>query len=490
MSVAPALPASGSLSMSTIQTAMGGTGAIHLSKYSRKAGITSVSPTISQFQSKTHAMEPGFLYRAFAGYFGNLVDNAPGSDDVTWFDRQTETSSGLVTDMSNISTATNGTYAVDVTTQIDYSVDWFGYFFSPSTGTYTFNVNADDGCYVWIGPNALAGYTYSNALINDGNLHGAALTLSGTYSMTAGTYYPMRIVFGQHLHGNNLTVSFSGPGISTTSNFSDYIFSPLGTASAYPGLSARLIKKVYATTTDGAYYINVNGVSTLTYCLMDSKWDGGGWMMLMKATRGDTFPFTSSYWTDTGTTLNVSAVNRTDGDAKFNTMNYSMVKDVLALWPDAGTNGGSVSQADAWSWMVNNYYSSGTRCTFLTGVSTTNTRDSPVGSNPTSFSGYSTAIWSAQNVAMRHVFGGGSHLTGPPTYAAGTWGVPNNMIRWGFLWNENQADNFTSSDVVGGIGFGVNWRAPNPTWSAGDWIGCCQSNTGLNRSMRVEVYGR
>ena len=64
--------------------------------------------------------------------------------------------------------------------------------------------------------------------------------------------------------------------------------------------------------------------------------------------------------------------------------------------------------------------------------------------------------------------------------------------RWGFGWNENGGGLFPngneqSPDVAGGIGlsFGGSVR-----YSAGDYIGCCQINSGINRSARVEIYIR
>ena len=97
----------------------------------------------------------------------------------------------------------------------------------------------------------------------------------------------------------------------------------------------------------------------------------------------------------------------------------------------------------------------------------------------TTFPGFSTSIWSAQAGAYRHVIGGGSHVSG------NTWA----NLRWGFIWN-NEGD-FGSIDVVGGIGMGFSWAGnSNIYYSGGDYIGCCQSSTGLNRSMRYELYGR
>jgi hypothetical protein len=55
-------------------------------------------------------------------------------------------------------------------------------------------------------------------------------------------------------------------------------------------------------------------------------------------------------------------------------------------------------------------------------------------------------------------------------------------VRWGFAWN-NETD-WGSNDVRGGIGLAYNG------YSAGDIIGCCQNQSGINRTARVEIYVR
>jgi len=195
--------------------------------------------------------------------------------------------------------------------------------------------------------------------------------------------------------------------------------------------------------------------------------------MLMKATRGTTFSYGSTYWTDAGTTLNTGNVNRADGDAKYAVMNNAYIKDVLALWPDVGYTGGSISQTDSWSWLVNYYFYGDVRTTAITGFGSNsrNATDSTLNtSNPNTYSGFSSSIWTTQVGAYRHVFGGGAHLSS------------NTNVRWGFLWN-NEAD-FLSIDNMGGIGMAYG------SYSGGDYYGCCEGTKGLQRSMRVEMYGR
>ena len=68
-------------------------------------------------------------------------------------------------------------------------------------------------------------------------------------------------------------------------------------------------------------------------------------------------------------------------------------------------------------------------------------------------------------------------------------GNATGTTRWGFGWNENGGGlypngNQASNDVFSGIGMAAG------SYSAGDYISCCQNNTGINRSARVEIYIR
>ena len=120
---------------------------------------------------------------------------------------------------------------INLTTQINsftssadnYSWMWLGYFLAPTTGTYTFYTASDDASHLWIGPNALSGYTTANATVNNGGAHGVVET-SGTTTLTANTYYPIRIMFGEAGGGDLITVSFAGPSITKTTNGSGYYY--------------------------------------------------------------------------------------------------------------------------------------------------------------------------------------------------------------------------------------------------------------------------
>jgi len=114
-----------------------------------------------------------------------------------------------------------------------------GYFKPPTTGTYTIYTSSDDGSGVWIGTLALAGQTRTslNATLNNGLGAGQGNTKrSATTSLTGGTIYPIRIVMEEGGGGDNLTFSWAGPGISETTDLTDYFFAPFfnnGTISDY-----------------------------------------------------------------------------------------------------------------------------------------------------------------------------------------------------------------------------------------------------------------
>lgn len=105
----------------------------------------------------------------------------------------------------------------------NFSVQWIGYFKPTTTETYTLYIASDDGSYLWIGSNAVSGFTTSNANINNGGAHGS-LEVSGTISLTAGTYYPIRMQFGEIGGGDVFTFNYSTPTISKTTNVTGLVF--------------------------------------------------------------------------------------------------------------------------------------------------------------------------------------------------------------------------------------------------------------------------
>ena len=274
-----------------------------------------------------------------------------------------------------------------------------------------------------------------------------------------------------------------------------------GTSASDAAVSAAAIKAINPSAQDGVYWIDLPTVGpTQIYCIMNSAYDGGGWMMAMKATRGTTFNYSSNYWT-TANTLNPTQTNTNDGDAKFHTMNYFAAKDIMAVWPDisnSGSESGSIDNLSVWTWLENNF-NGGTRqalINFFTSPSNLTYTSSPnvagVGyflRDAKTFNGWASGKFSSQ-VDIR--FYGFNYIpAGLIIYCQYTF---NARVRWGFGWNENGEGLFPSNysgacgsnDVSGGIGMDSSYGS----YSAGDYIACCNDTTGINRSARVELYVR
>jgi hypothetical protein len=165
---------------------------------------------------------PGLTARRYSGYFGQSGINNPDLDNVNYTDNLIPAEGPIYpTEFNGFFRGSGGVFN-DATWLIE------GQFLAPTTGTYTFFLNTDDAGYLWIGDNALQGYTRQNSFINNGGLHGP-IEKSATINLVQGTSYPIRIIFGnQNQGGGNpteLTFSFSGPGIAKRTNGTGYFFS-------------------------------------------------------------------------------------------------------------------------------------------------------------------------------------------------------------------------------------------------------------------------
>ena len=104
-----------------------------------------------------------------------------------------------------------------------------GYLRVTYTGNYTIYLSCDDGAYLWFGDDAITNWKdqYGNLINEDislGGLHGE-YEVSTTVALTAGTYIPLRVVFGNGPDGPGvLTVSYEYPGQAKTSDFTGKIF--------------------------------------------------------------------------------------------------------------------------------------------------------------------------------------------------------------------------------------------------------------------------
>lgn len=375
------------------------------------------------------------------------------------FTSDTDTLNGSWSTGQKIGT-TGGNTATNITIASQYKIQ------TTATGAQTWNgamsASSNFGAHMYVLTPSTEQITVPTGILDIVN--------TGSFTMSASTTMSISGFTNPQDHGSP-TVSRDIRKLETWGFLRMGANPPPGSSYQTAASSALDIKNATGTEADGVYWINLPTVGpTQTYCIMNSAYNGGGWMMAMKATTGTTFQYSSTHWT-TATTLNPTATNQSNGDAKFNTMNYFLAKDMLAVWPDITTGtGGSITGLGKWIWLQNNFFG-GNRTTMISLFSTQNRyfiQDAKT------YSGWASGIFSSQTDIRFYGY---------------NW-TDNVNMRWGFGWNENGGGLYPngvtgSDDVSGGIGMGGFGN-----YSAGDYISCCQDTTGINRSARVEVYIR
>lgn len=270
----PLSNASGPISFSKLKTALGlTTSSVSMSQAKIYAGAGSAL-AVSKFD--------GYTLRN--GLFMRFYSNTYFSNNVNFFNTNTPTKTGVVTNFRNTYCATGGLsnpnpaqYQIgNVPVISTYSVEWVGLFFAPVSGTYTFYITSDDTSFIWIGENALSGYNTSNTLINTLFVY---TEITATISLTGGTYYPFRFQYGAG-GGDLLFFSFAPPNGGRVYDGTGYFFcqsinNPNNTTLSvyYPfeipdvnisAVKARYVGFDFGNVTGGNRYINVVGVSVFT----------------------------------------------------------------------------------------------------------------------------------------------------------------------------------------------------------------------------------
>lgn len=102
-----------------------------------------------------------------------------------------------------------------------YSVRWLGRLFAPTTGTYRFSVEVDDGVRVWVG---------GRKIIDAWDLHDN-VTFQGTIDLIANRYYDLRIDYFNDILEGEIKLYWAKPdeirrGISSVTNSPGFIIEP------------------------------------------------------------------------------------------------------------------------------------------------------------------------------------------------------------------------------------------------------------------------
>jgi hypothetical protein len=188
---------------------------------------------------------PGLSYTLYRGYNNGNTIYASQNKSNLFNGNPISSPYGYVTSISDLITGTNqyitytgwggqtATYQnftikyppdINSTNLSNYTVQWLGYFKPDVTGTWNFILGSDDDSFLWIGQNALSGFTSSNANIAFPNPQPLAFT-SCTIYLTAGVYYPIRILYGQQGGLDQITFAFSNDnGTTWNTNGNGYFY--------------------------------------------------------------------------------------------------------------------------------------------------------------------------------------------------------------------------------------------------------------------------
>jgi len=115
----------------------------------------------------------------------------------------------------------------------------------------------------------------------------------------------------------------------------------IGSSVSCPAQSPQEIVNLYGTTTNSAYWMNVNGTARETFLILNTGYpDSGGWFLGMKGTRtGNSFSYNSTQWTDQTTTFNSNSLSDdVSTEAKFHAFNSVPVTRIVAVFKDRASN--------------------------------------------------------------------------------------------------------------------------------------------------------
>jgi peptidoglycan/xylan/chitin deacetylase (PgdA/CDA1 family) len=141
---------------------------------------------------------------------GRLTAQAVGDGlSVTFWDNQdfTGATATRIDTTVDLTTTGSGSVATSPITGIagtSWSARWTGFVQAPATGTYTFYVTSDDGGRLWVD---------NTQITNNWTSHFPVET-SGTISLMAGQFYPIKLEQYNGNGGARMLLSWAGPGIT------------------------------------------------------------------------------------------------------------------------------------------------------------------------------------------------------------------------------------------------------------------------------------
>jgi hypothetical protein len=354
-----------------------------------------------------------------------------------------------------------------------------------------FDVSGINGC----GNKSLEMAIPINGLINYTTWYIPSLSISGSNIFTFGA-----ASLGDYQSNSTLTpfdvTNFNGLAVRVISGQIQCI---VGSSAACPATSPQEIYNLYGTTTDGTYYLKVNGSARQVYLLMNqTNSDGGGWVLLMKGAPGSTtFTYSTAYWTSSATTLNETLLsNDVNNDAKFSVFNDLSVQKLLAVFKPGSASGSYAYDAGTYGIPIggdiaNNAFNGHVWVETLTAVTTAQSQ-----LNTTNII-YSPASSIPKTKYFQSSAAGASQVFGYET-PAGSYGFnvlrcsAQSNLRWGFQWNENGENDYATCDMWGGIG--GTWTSANDSvgWNGSSCPSVCAApGTAMgHKNLSFQIWGK
>jgi hypothetical protein len=191
------------------------TGSIDPTKsYYRERNSYDITQLPTQYSGNTVIDNPNDAFTLTPGVIRTGVKKVTYSgyhgEDVAFTDTATVTDTTTANNFTIASIAENTT------------VLYTGYLLGTYTGDWTFTLTGDDSSYWWIGANAVSGYTN----VNQNAFANYNTTGTVTVAITAGVYYPIRLLYGNGPSGGYLNLTYAHTGQTATSDFTGKLFSP------------------------------------------------------------------------------------------------------------------------------------------------------------------------------------------------------------------------------------------------------------------------
>jgi len=109
----------------------------------------------------------------------------------------------------------------DVSGNHNIAYQWLGYIKPNYTGNWIFTgAGVDDTMTLWIGNNAITGFTTGNAVLNLSDTSSS----SGNISLTAGTYYPIRVQYANNLGSGSLSILYTNSHATNSDTWTGLLY--------------------------------------------------------------------------------------------------------------------------------------------------------------------------------------------------------------------------------------------------------------------------